>query len=410
MIDPPLSPAELSQQNSLYRRMLEVCDTVADAALQGADPAELTRVFANLLDRTVILLTARFELRTAAGGVLPDWDPGQPGVARLLRALATERRPLRIPAIPGSVFGCLATPVAVGDTTLGYLLVLAGPAAPDDLDLLVLSYTATLFALTLAHEQTSTELGLRHRSGLVDALVSGSFLDEQDAQEKAIGCGLTAGQPYRVAMLKASARRLADQTATHILGRIAESLPGAAASHRGPDLVVLLPQSENREVGPATLAAILTEVPRHLGLSGGLSDQLEGAQHAPRGLTQAERAIDVGMRTGRAGQLIRHDELGIYRLLMQVSEIRQVWQFAEEILGPVLEYETSHKLDLIGTLSTYLATHGSLKQTARLLDVHTNTVAYRIQRIEKLTHLDLAAPDDRLLTHVAVKIVETQRT
>ena len=54
--------------------------------------------------------------------------------------------------------------------------------------------------------------------------------------------------------------------------------------------------------------------------------------------------------------------------------------------------------------------HESLKQTARILRVHVNTVSYRIQRIEQLTTLDMADPDDRLVAHVAVKIVESRKT
>jgi hypothetical protein len=37
-----------------------------------------------------------------------------------------------------------------------------------------------------------------------------------------------------------------------------------------------------------------------------------------------------------------------------------------------------------------------------------NTVAYRIQRIERLASLDLTNPDHRLSAHVATKIVESQ--
>jgi DNA-binding PucR family transcriptional regulator len=43
-----------------------------------------------------------------------------------------------------------------------------------------------------------------------------------------------------------------------------------------------------------------------------------------------------------------------------------------------------------------------------MLHLHTNTVAYRIARIEAISALDLGDPDDRLVAHVAVKIIESQ--
>src|SRR6202035_2502281 len=109
------------------------------------------------------------------------------------------------------------------------------------------------------------------------------------------------------------------------------------------------------------------------------------------------------------GQTICYEELGIYRLLLQVGDMQQLRQFAEDVLGSLLEYDARHKVDLVGTLSVYLNQHESLKQTARVLRVHVNTVTYRIQRIEQLTSLDLANPDHRLSAHVAAKIIESQR-
>ena len=89
--------------------------------------------------------------------------------------------------------------------------------------------------------------------------------------------------------------------------------------------------------------------------------------------------------------------------------MQQLLQFANDVLGSLIDYDTRHKADLVNTLSAYLNQRESLKQTARVLQVHVNTVAYRIQRIEQLTSLDLANPDHRLSAHVAAKIIEAQR-
>src|SRR5438876_4378581 len=99
--------------------MMAVCDKLAAAAVQGADAAELTRIFAETAEKTVILLDSglRPQARAASTGVARDWDPGDPSLEKLLRMLTAERRPLRVPPVPGSALagGCLATPVSVGD-------------------------------------------------------------------------------------------------------------------------------------------------------------------------------------------------------------------------------------------------------------------------------------------------------
>jgi PucR family transcriptional regulator, purine catabolism regulatory protein len=114
------------------------------------------------------------------------------------------------------------------------------------------------------------------------------------------------------------------------------------------------------------------------------------------------------LRLGRTGQPVRYDQLGIYRLLCTIGNMQYLMGFARDVLGPLLDYDTQHRTDLVPTLSVYLHHHGSHKQSARILHLHTNTVAYRITRIETITGLDLSDPDNRLIAHVAVKIVEAQ--
>ncbi|HEY1820986.1 MAG TPA: hypothetical protein VGG83_13760, partial [Trebonia sp.] len=174
----------LSRQNSMYRRMMATCDKLAGAAVQGADAAELAMIFAETTGKTVVLLDPDLRLQAQASGTGPrekmrQWDPGDPSIAKLLRMLAAERRPLRVPPVPRSAlaYGCLATPVIAGEAVLGYLLVLDETSAQaDDADLIVTSYAAIVFALTLARTRTSLELGLRYRGAIVDSLVSGHFL------------------------------------------------------------------------------------------------------------------------------------------------------------------------------------------------------------------------------------------
>lgn len=144
-------------------------------------------------------------------------------------------------------------------------------------------------------------------------------------------------------------------------------------------------------------------------LTSGVSELVRLPELAPRALLQAQHAIDLGIRIGRSGQVIRYEELGIYRLLLQIGDMHQLSRFAEDILGPLIEYDVGHEVDLVGTLSVYLSQHESLKQTARVLRVHVNTVSDRIHRIETLTSLDLSNPDHRLSAHVATKIIQSQR-
>ena len=428
--NPGLRPG-LPRQNSVHRRTMAACDKVGAAVVRGADAAELIAVFAQASGKAAILLDPCFRPQAQAGssflGDMEVWDPGDIATARLLRMVADERRTLRVPPVPGSGLarGCLAAPVILGDTILGYLLMADEPAATtDDLDLIVASYTATLFALTLARAQTGHEVGRRYRGAVVDSLVSGHFLDGLDARRKARILGVADARPYRIAVARVSAAKTQSRhddadSADDLLGRLASYVPFPAVV-RGPELVMLLPgqaqsRAADRDHAAGSRPADPVQVLREQQLSDaqltcGVSELTGLPDGAPQALLQAQNAVDLGFRLGRGGQTISYEELGIYRLLFQIGDMNQLHQYAEDVLGPLIDYDACHKSDLLGTLSVYLKQRESLKQTARVLRVHVNTVSYRIQRIESMTSLDLTDSDDRLSAHVAMKIMEPQRT
>ncbi len=400
-----------------YSRIAEVHDQLADAALRGVGPAELTTAYAALVGRTIVLLDAAFTPRAQAGAVdgSPTWSQRDPSVARLMQALAGERRPLRVPAVPGSLLsqGFLVAPIVVEDRPLGYLLVLddvSGQSMSDDLDLLTTTYAAPLFALTLAHERTSTELGLRYRRAVVEALLSGHFVDTDDARQKARAAGLAAA-PFCVALL-----RIADDTGAPAGARLADRLAaglsgdvvGPIAVVRDGAVVALVP--DDVATDPRRL---IVDVLRRNGGTGrvraGLSEPTTVAEHAPAAYRQAEQAAEMGARVGHDDPVVSYEDLGIYRLLLRIGNETELWRYADDVLGAIIAYDDERQLDLLPTLSEYLRCKGSMKHAGERLHVHANTVAYRVRRIEVLTGLNLADPDDRLAAHVAVKIVEYYR-
>lgn len=418
----------LSRQNSVYRHMLEVCDQIADATLTGADARELSRMLARLLKKTVVLLDPAFGLRACSGddtrlALSPLWQPDDPGICRLLRALATERRPLRMPAVPDSVLtrGCLAIPVGIGATNLGYLLILDRPDggsaaadATDDVDLLTAGYVATLFALTLANERTSTDLGLRYEGALVEALVAGHFEDRRDAERKTAALGIADRETFRVAVVRGLApviEDVADQIEA-IRSKILMTMPGTALAVRQTELIAIL--HDTGDGAPARLKDTLTPFLNgsravRAGMACGVSGPDRYADEIPRLYREAGHAVDIGARIALDGPVVEYGELGIYRLLLQIGDVAQLRRFAEETLGPLIRYDAAHKVGLVRTLSVFLDQRESLKRAASRLHVHANTVAYRLQRIEQLTPLDLTDADDRLVAHVAVKILEVQQ-
>src|SRR5207237_4329501 len=138
------------------------------------------------------------------------WAPGQGTVRAGLATLARERRPVRIP--PMTDFGvdasCVLAPVAVGESIMGYLSILAeGDASVgEDLDLQIVQHAATVYALSMMRERSAAEMARQLKDELFEGLLLGRAQDEQVARERALRLGYNPQVGYRVLVLMAEER------------------------------------------------------------------------------------------------------------------------------------------------------------------------------------------------------------
>ncbi|MBB1153393.1 MULTISPECIES: PucR family transcriptional regulator [Amycolatopsis] len=77
--------------------------------------------------------------------------------------------------------------------------------------------------------------------------------------------------------------------------------------------------------------------------------------------------------------------------------------FAERLLAPLRELDRAHGRELVPTLRTWLAHHGSWDRTAAELGVHRNSVRHRIGQAERALGTELADPETRMRLWFALR-------
>ncbi len=77
------------------------------------------------------------------------------------------------------------------------------------------------------------------------------------------------------------------------------------------------------------------------------------------------------------------------------------------LIEPLLEHDTTRHSDLVLTLKTYFAAGGNASEAADRLFLHRNSMLYRLERIQKLTGLDLK--DDRVALALRLGLLATER-
>lgn len=115
-------------------------------------------------------------------------------------------------------------------------------------------------------------------------------------------------------------------------------------------------------------------------------------------------AIDLAQEAHLTDNVVSLGDLGIYRLLLQVKRPADLLDFARSVLGKLAEYDSRRGTELVDTLRAYMAGGCSASEAATGLHIHTNTVSYRLRRIQTLLDVDLRKPADLLMIELALMV------
>jgi len=115
----------------------------------------------------------------------------------------------------------------------------------------------------------------------------------------------------------------------------------------------------------------------------------------------AQTAIDVGKVFEDEKTIIAYENLGIGRLIYQLPTT-----LCEMFLSEVFKKNTIDSLDseTIYTINKFFENNLNVSETSRKLFVHRNTLVYRLEKIKKLTGLDLREFDHAIIFKVALMV------
>ncbi len=117
---------------------------------------------------------------------------------------------------------------------------------------------------------------------------------------------------------------------------------------------------------------------------------------------EACMALDVGMIFYSEKNIISYVSLGIGRLIYQLP-VNLCQIFIEEIFGE----NTPDEIDdeILSTVNKFFDNSLNVSETSRQLFIHRNTLIYRIEKLQKVTGLDVRVFDDALTLKIALMVV-----
>ncbi len=116
---------------------------------------------------------------------------------------------------------------------------------------------------------------------------------------------------------------------------------------------------------------------------------------------EAQIALEVGKVFDNEQIIMSYDHLGIARLIYQLPTT-----LCEMFLREVFRHGSIESLDsdTLFTIQRFFENNLNVSETSRGLFVHRNTLVYRLEKIKKLTGLDLREFDDAIVFKVALMV------
>ncbi len=411
----------VDRKGQIERRGTQIYRQLTQISSENEGLPELINSMARLTGKTVVIQDKRLQIiySSVQPQFINKWEDVEQFLSKINhlpleiqdRHRVTEiDNPVLMQNLPIHGYTRLVAPIVTNNIGRGFLSIIGLDSEIDDVDVLVAEHGAAACALEMAKAKAISDTEKRLRGSFLDRLLLGD-VSQQEAIRQGERFNHEMTQTHLAMVLtwqdtdkKPSFRRLETLVNNVLLNndekalvyqREHEILVFHATSVKNPiDTSLALAQNITKEVQkqlPGALVAI------------GLGQPVREIGAWRTSYRDALKALDLAKRLQTDNPLYIGD-LGVYQLILSLSDRDKLLEFCERTLGALIEYDLRQHADLIKTLEAFFACHGNLSQTAEMLIVHRNTLLYRMNRINEIAEIDLNRPEIRLALHLALTI------
>ena len=133
----------------------------------------------------------------------------------------------------------------------------------------------------------------------------------------------------------------------------------------------------------------------------GIGSLVDNIKDIARSYREAQAALEVGRVFDTDKNIVSYENLGIGRIIYQLPTT-----LCEMFLNEVFKKNPLETLDedTLETINKFFENNLNVSETSRKLYVHRNTLVYRLEKIKKITGLDLREFDHAIVFKVAMMV------
>jgi purine catabolism regulator len=413
----------IDRKVQIERRGTQIYRQLTQISSRNEGMPELINAMARLTNKAVVIQDKR--LRIVYSTVQPQfvsyWDDVEQFLKKLdnlpvefqdRHRVAELDLTVLMQSLPTPGLARLVAPVVTNDIGRGWLSIIGHDTDLDDIDLLVAEHGAAACALEMAKAKAISDTEKRLRGTFLDRLLIGD-VSHQEAIRQGERFEHDMTQTHIAVVL--SWHQGENMPSTRRLETLVNAVIGnqrirALVWQREREQEVLVfhatdpknPIDHSLKLAKDFSHEIQRQYP-HSNVAIGVGQPARDISAWRTSYRDAVQAMELASRLQTDTPLYIGD-LGVYQLILSLSEREKLRDFTDRTLGALLDYDLKQHADLIKTLEAFFACHGNLSETAKMLIVHRNTLLYRMNRINEIAQIDLDRPETRLALHLALTI------
>ncbi|MEW5784583.1 MAG: PucR family transcriptional regulator ligand-binding domain-containing protein [Bacillota bacterium] len=318
-------------------------------------------------------------------------------------------------------------PIVADKSEFGHMVALCNSPISDP-DILILERAATIAAFDFTKRKAIFEIEKNYRTEFLEILLSCDFESEEEMIKR--------GRVFNIDLLKPTAVIMINDDSFNEMSGLPADINGPStkesllmainkfqnlqdqcnliAGIKGNNIVVVTevgdgnPSDNLRKLCISLIRHLNETIKAKLNLKVGIGRSYNSIRKINRSFKEAREAMKICQLSETSNQA-HFEELGFYKILSEKNK-KELERFVEDLLQPVFEYDRAKNGELIITLETYYEVNRNLKLTSKKLFTHYNTILYRIKKIEELTGINLANPENALNMEIAVNILKLFRS
>ncbi len=415
--------SEIARSRNTLAYLADVHRKLTNAVLEGADIHSVVTLLSSLSAKPVVLYDEDFRVLAWASPatlgldrppVISQQVRRMPSVEAELAGLSPERPSAIVPPTLSVGLGRrhLMCRLIIEGRPNGYLGIVEVGRSLETVDSHLAEHGATVLSLQILSERRQIETQGQARDDYLSDLLRNTR-DKEHLLRRGPQFGIDLTHPHVLVRFELSAdpRTTASAAQRLVTRRFREvfGIDEPAAVKLPGHVIVLVPlpdggsaeemQTLRDRVGRVR-ESLQPELATGATVISGVCREVTGFPQAAR---EMKEVADIARSFDWSDGVLDVTELGLFRVVVSSGRVKDAVRFAHEYVHAVRGADDGVLLE---TWRAFVAAEGRVQGAALALEVHENTVRYRMGKIKELTGLDPTSLDVLLAARLAFQILD----